>query len=137
MTRPTLIDTGPLVAFRNTADQHRERVLALAPQIQGRLVTSWPVITEAAYLLRRHPREVQVLLGSVADGTLTVLPIGQSDSALIAGILQKYADQSLSLADASLMHLAEREGIDAVFTVDPKDFAVFRTADGRSLTVLA
>ena len=45
-------------------------------------------------------------------------------------------NQTLSLADASLMYLAERDDILEVFTIDAKDFSLFRKADGSSLTLV-
>lgn len=34
------------------------------------------------------------------------------------------------------MHLAEREEIEHVFTLDRRDFSAFRTASGKALTLL-
>ncbi len=136
MTRCVLVDTGPLVAMRNTRDQHRDRVEELAQGLPEQLMTCWPVLTEAAYLLRDHPQEVQVLLDSVRKGLLILLPLTAADAALIALILDKYADHSFSLADASLMHLAEREGIEEIFTLDEKDFGLFRSSRGTRLTLI-
>ena len=34
------------------------------------------------------------------------------------------------------MFIAEREGIGTVFTLDRRDFSVYRTTDGRALTVV-
>jgi predicted nucleic acid-binding protein len=136
-TRRVLVDTGPLVALRNARDQHRARIQELARELPQQLYTCWPVLTEATYLLREHPEEVQVLLEGVRQGVLVLLPLTAVDAAPVAAILKKYADQSFSLADAALMHLAEREDITEVLTVDPHDFSVFRTAKGSSLKVIA
>lgn len=136
MTRFVLVDTGPLVALRNSRDQHRERVEQLAQGLPEQLLTCWPVLTEAAYLLREHPREVQVLLDSARTGLLSILSLTAMDAAPIARIMDKYADHSFSLADASLMHLAEREGIKEIFTLDEKDFSQFRSSLGTSLTLI-
>jgi hypothetical protein len=40
------------------------------------------------------------------------------------------------LADGALVYLAHREGIDTVFTLDRRDFSVYRLGDGRSLRVV-
>jgi predicted nucleic acid-binding protein len=40
------------------------------------------------------------------------------------------------IADGALIYLAEREGIDTVFTLDRRGFLVYRLADGRSLRIL-
>ncbi len=43
---------------------------------------------------------------------------------------------SLQIADAALMYLAEREGIDTLFTLDRRDFSIDRTTDGRALRIV-
>jgi predicted nucleic acid-binding protein len=45
-------------------------------------------------------------------------------------------DRSMDFADAALLRVAEREGIDTVFTVDRKDFAVYRLSGRRRLKML-
>jgi predicted nucleic acid-binding protein len=40
--------------------------------------------------------------------------------------MRKYANRPMDLADAALLRVAEREGIRKIFTVDRKDFAVYR-----------
>jgi predicted nucleic acid-binding protein len=136
MTRAVLVDTGPLVALRNKRDQHRERIEALAVQLPEHLITCWPVLTEAAHLLRQHPQEVEVLLNAVHSGVLRIAQLTSADVAVISSIMKKYADHSVSLADASLMYLAERDGIDEVFTIDAKDLSLFRKSDGRPLQLI-
>ena len=40
------------------------------------------------------------------------------------------------LADAALVYLANREGIDTIFTLDYRDFAVYRSAHKRAFRVV-
>jgi len=40
------------------------------------------------------------------------------------------------VADGALVYLAEREGIDTVFTLDRRDFSVYRLRNGRGLRIL-
>ncbi len=37
----------------------------------------------------------------------------------------------------SLMHIAGRDDIDTVFTLDRRDFHVYQTSKGRSLTIIS
>ena len=37
-----------------------------------------------------------------------------------------------NMADAALMYIAEQERFDTVFTLDRRDFSVYRTTDGRA-----
>lgn len=46
-----------------------------------------------------------------------------------------YADLGPQLADASLMFLAETLQISDVFTLDRRDFSVYRLASGETLNI--
>ncbi len=49
----TLFDTTALVGLNSATDQHHEKAIAFSKEILGRCVTSWPVVTEADYLLAK------------------------------------------------------------------------------------
>lgn len=76
------------------------------------------------------------MLAAVESGDIQIFPLDVSDVAGIQAILDRFHDQGFDFADACLMHLAEREGIRHVFTLDRRHFGVFRTAAGEALTVL-
>jgi len=40
------------------------------------------------------------------------------------------------LADATIVYLAEREGIDTIFTLDRRDFSVFRVSMNRAINII-
>lgn len=130
-----LVDTGPLVATANNRDPYHAACVAEAGKLQGPFYTCWPVITEAAYLLRDRKANVQTLLAWVRSAKFRVLPLEAVDMAGVAEILARYEDQQFDFADATLMHLAERESIETVFTTDQRHFSIYRTGDGRSLQV--
>lgn len=46
-----LIDTGPFVAFFDASDQYHKSCLDILKELDGPLVTTWPVVTETFYLL--------------------------------------------------------------------------------------
>jgi uncharacterized protein len=131
-----LVDTGPLVAILSRADQHHETCVEALRQLPGPLLSCWPVITEAAWLLRRYPDALQKLLGSLDRGFVELLPLAGPDAKIISQIMKRYAAIHVQLADAALVHLAEREGIDTIFTLDQRDFSVYRTSRKRTLRIL-
>jgi predicted nucleic acid-binding protein len=65
-----------------------------------------------------------------------LLPLDEADLSGIATILAKYPGLGIQLADACLVHLANREGIETMFTLDRRDFGVLRLARGRKFHVI-
>src|SRR6266849_5566877 len=134
--RRVLVDTGPLVAILSRADQHHETCVNSLRHLPGPLFSCWPVITEAAWLLRGHPRALQQLLGSLDGGFLALLSLSGSGGVAIAEVMKRYADIRPQLADAALVYLAEREGIDTIFTLDQRYFSVYRSGRRRPFRIL-
>jgi len=131
-----LVDTGPIVAVFSEQDEHhqrcREALAALAPP----LLTCWPVITEAAWLLRKRPDAVQKLFASFDGGLFALLALDAADLSAIAALVKRYESSGLQLADAALAHLAERENIRTVFTTDRRDFSIIRLKRNRALKLI-
>lgn len=126
----TIVDTGPLVAMLNRADQYHEWVQDVLAGLELPFWTCEPVLTEAAYLTGRPTELVQM----VADGKLLIgLEIEeQSDS--LARLLKRYAGR-MDLADACVVRLSELHRQSRVFTTDRTDFNCYRR-NGRELIPL-
>lgn len=134
--RRVLVDTGPLVAIVSRADQHHETCVETLRELPGPLYSCWPVITEAAWLLRKHTGAVKQLLNSISEGFLQLLPIDGSEAAQIAKLMEKYKNIRPQLADAALIFLAERDGFDLIFTLDRRDFSVYRSGRERLFRII-
>lgn len=132
--RRTLVDTGPLVALIDRGDADHERCVAVARRLRGELVTVWPVITEAAYLLADVPDAQDALLAKVETQDLVVADLTAADVPSIRALMRKYGDLPMDLADAALVRIAAREGINEVFTLD-RHFRTYRGARGRPFVV--
>ena len=123
-----LVDTGPLVAILREADRYHELCLRTLTELREPLLSCWAVITEAAWILRRHPRAIEKLLLGSNGSFLALAPVSGGEATPIAEIMDRYAGLRPQLADATLVYLAGRENIDTVFTLDRRDFLVYRTA---------
>lgn len=134
--RRVLVDTGPIVAILSRRDQYHRMCVEALRDMPGPLFTCWPVITEAAWLLRRSSAAVQQLLRSLDTGFLELLPLTSDDATAIALLLKKYEDLGIQLADAALVYLATRDGLSTIFTLDRRDFSVYRLARGRAFRIL-
>lgn len=51
-------------------------------------------------------------------------------------ILARHGDLRIQLADAALVHLAKREGINTTFILDRRDFQVLRPARGKKFRLI-
>jgi predicted nucleic acid-binding protein len=57
--------------------------------------------------------------------------LDEADLSGIATIRAQYERLGIQLADASLVHLANRQAIEVIFTLDQRDFGVLRRADKK------
>jgi len=137
ISEPVLVDTEALLALYNARDPYHSACKKQAAALPiGKVFTCWPIITEAAYMLRKHPAERDHLLRQTQQQEFCLLPLRASDVQSIRDVFDKYHDQEVDLADASLVHLAERENINAIFTLDNRHFRIYRRLDGTPFRLL-
>ena len=129
-----LVDTGPLVALFVRNDPDHARVAAWLRGFRGKLLTTWPVLTEVCHFLR--PEVAIGFLRWVEAGGAAVIEMAPEDLATVIRMMEKYADRPMDLADASLVWLAGRSGVREILTVDTGDFGAFRTPQGRAFNDL-
>jgi uncharacterized protein len=131
-----LVDTGPLVAILSRDDAYHEVCVDSLRQMPGPLFSCWLVITEAAWLLRRTPQALQQLLNGIDGRFLELLPLAGEEATAIASLMKRYEDITPQLADAALVYLAMREQIDTIFTLDQRDFSIYRAGRGRAFRIV-
>jgi hypothetical protein len=90
------------------------------------MLTVWPVVTEAMYMLRAYWRAQEALWEMVETGAVEILPLGTDDVARMKELMRKYRDLPMDLADAALVRVAERERVRRIFTLDRRDFQIYR-----------
>jgi uncharacterized protein len=131
MQNAVCIDSGPLVALYRTKQTRHEEAKRFIGSQSGPLVTSFPVITEVVYLLSFSLRAQRKFL-AWAHETLTIDEQTSADLPRIVEIMAKYEDLPADFADASLLALCERRGIEKIASFD-KDFDVYRTKSRKQL----
>lgn len=131
-----IVDAGPLVAILNRLDSQHGSCHKQGLELPRPFITTCPVITEAAWLLRHTSGGVSGLLRMISEGLLECYELDADAAIWIDDFLRKYADQSPQLADASLMYVAENENIDLIFTLDRRDFGVYRLSSNQPLRLL-
>jgi len=134
--RRPLLDAGPLVALFNAKDRHHRLCVETFDSLPAPLLTCWPVLTEAAWLLRRLPRPLDQIAAAHDAGVFKILSLDGDCLAEIAAIMRRYKDIGLQLADAALVYLAERENIRTVFTLDRRNSSIVRLKRNRVLKLI-
>ena len=131
-----LIDAGPLVALISAGDRHHSACRQTLETLEEPLGTVWPALTEAMYLLRTSWAAQQALWEMLERGTVTLLPLTIDDVPRMRVLMGKYRDLPMDLADAALVRIAEREKIGRVFTLDRRDFTLYRPLGIGRFTIL-
>lgn len=122
-----LVDTGPLVALFDPDDRDRARCAGVLGALEhDRLVTCEACVTEAMFLLDFSVRAQAALQAFLARGRLEVLALEPTERLAVAARMERYADLPMDYADGVLVVLAERLRAARVFTLDVRDFSVYR-----------
>lgn len=130
--KSSLIDAGPMIALFDNSDQHHEKVLSFMKQYKGKLVSTWPVLTEVCYMLD-FSRETQLdFIDWIIEGGVDIHNLEQWQLSGIRGILEKYADLPADLADCTLLEVANAEGLNSIITLD-RDFSIYKLENGQLL----
>jgi uncharacterized protein len=121
-----LVDTGPLVALLDRSDPYHLSCQETFSALDDSLVTVWPVVTEAIYLLRAYWQAQDALWEMIQSGAVQIVSLGTDDIPRMRELMRKYRDLPMDLADAGLVRVAERERLRRIFTLDRRDFQVYR-----------
>ena len=84
----------------------------------------------------RRPAASAKLFFRETRGFLELLPLAGAEASDLAEVMKRYQDIGPQLANAALVYLADREGIDTIFTLDRRDFGVYRSAQKRAFRIV-
>ena len=124
MTR-VVVDTGPIVALLNRRDRHHAWVREVLDTIEPPVFTCEAVISEACFLLGQlvggQDAVLELLSNDVVKVDFRMLP--EIDA--LRGLMRKFANVPMSLADACLVRMTELDAQSVIVTLDT-DFRVYR-----------
>jgi predicted nucleic acid-binding protein len=78
------------------------------------------------YLLRSSAEAQRKLWSMIEVGGIRIIQLGKNDCSRIAELMWKYRDLPMDLADGALVRVAERERCKRIFTIDRRDFQLYR-----------
>lgn len=125
-----LIDTGPILALLDRNDPWHGPCVETISQLRLPLMTSAAVLTEVFHLIPEGPRVLNEAWTLIRSGAIMVASLGDDDLDSVRTLMVRYHDRPMDFADATLVHLAHRESLTEIFTIDHDDFETYRI-DGR------
>jgi predicted nucleic acid-binding protein len=120
------VDAGPLLALLNADDRHHARCVGVLREVDGPLATTWIVLADVLDRLRPWPTAQDAVHQLLDRGVLRLAPLDDADRPRLRDLGRVMP----GAAQASLVRIAERDRLDAVFTLEPRAFA------GTSLTLI-
>ncbi len=131
-----LIDTGAILALLNRNDHWHKTCIETFQQLRLPLATSEAVLTELFHLVGDGRHEMESAWRLVRSGALLLLQIENSELHQIHTLMSRYVNCPMDFADATLVYLANREGLSTIFTVNHADFNTYRLDRNRKFRVL-
>lgn len=132
---PGLLDTGPLVSFLAWGVRHHAWVVEQWKRLRPPLLTCEPVLTEAAFLLKREGRAADALFALLERGVIQIALAVREEQSDLRALMQRYRNRPMSLADACLVRLSEIHAGGQVFTLD-SDFRIYRRHGNKVIPVV-
>lgn len=128
----TLADTSGLLALFNRTEPEHEAVRRLVAEIDEPLVVSPYVVAELDYLVATRvgvDAELAVL-EELMGGAYDLAQFDAADLSSASHVIARYRDQSVGVADASIVVLADRFRTREILTLDRRHFGVLRPLSG-------
>lgn len=138
--RSIIIDAGPLISLFAVDDTNHQYYDDLITEISPkglRLITTWPCIVEASYILDDVHRFE--MLHWIEIGGVIVYPFGPEDLGTMTSLMKKHTEpkkSEMDFADASLYWLSTETGITEIMTTDHRDFSRYRLPENRYFHIL-
>jgi predicted nucleic acid-binding protein len=136
MPANALVDTGAILALLDRNDRWHEACVNAFRQLRLPLLTSQAVLTELFHLVGDSRADMESAWNFVRSGALLLGIIEDAELAQLRTLMSRYWGRPMEFADATLVHLANRESLSVILTVDQDDFATYRLDGKRRFRVL-
>jgi predicted nucleic acid-binding protein len=133
-----IVDTSALLAFFDLDEPDHQAVSSVLSAAAEPLVVSPYVVAELDYLVasRLGVSAELAVLRELAGGAWDLAAFGAEDLAEACAVVERYADQSIGIADASNVILAARTRTLTIATLDRGHFEVVRPIGGGRFSIL-
>jgi len=136
MAAGALIDTGAVLALLDGGDRWHWSCVEAYNNSDLPLLTTEAVLAEVFHLTYRNLRDLTGVWRLLRSGAIQMASITHDELPQIQRLMDDYADRPMDFADATLVHLAARESISLILTVDHDDFETYRIGGRKRFTIL-
>lgn len=130
-----LVDTGVLLAAISPRDRRNAQCAQLLADSKVPLMTTLPVLTELVYFIQGNQRLTDLAWRYFESDVIEIAAITDLDLPAIQRLMTRYADRPMDFADATLVHVAGRESIADILTIDHDDFETYRFGRNRKFRI--
>lgn len=131
-----LIDTGAILALIDRSDEWHQACVEAYNRNRLPWLTTAAVLTEAFHHVRRNLCDDRAIWTLLRSGAIVMSIISNEELPQIHSLMMQYADRPMDFADATLVHLACRERLSLIFTIDYDDFSTYRLPRRKRFTIL-
>jgi predicted nucleic acid-binding protein len=117
-----IADAGLLIAFLDRKDEYHPWAARIFERESPPFYTAEAILAEVAAVLESADEVLQM----IELGDLVVALDLQTESSAIRAMIRKYKDRKMDLGDACCVRLSELLAGSVVYTVDKKDFTIYR-----------
>lgn len=122
-----VVDTGFVVALLNTNDKYHQAAVTVYKSLSDKVLLPQTVLAETAYLVGKFGNGAIVpFLRGLRRSRFQLYPLTEQDLTFVAGILEQYEDSRIDFVDATVMAVAESHKLQLIFTIDHRDFSIYR-----------
>lgn len=136
MAGSALVDTGAILALLDRNDRWHHSCVEVYDRTSLPLLTTDAVLAEVFHLIYRNLRDIRGVWTLLRSGAIYKASIAHEELPMIHALMDEYQDHPMDFADATLVHLAAREGISVILTVDFDDFETYRIGGRKRFTIL-
>ena len=121
-----LIDTGAMVAILDRSDEWHDRCVETLSSLRLPFATTAAVLAELFHMIGDDPHGGAAAWAFLRSGAVVLASVEGRDLPALEALMKRYSDRPMDFADATLVHVAERDSLTTVFTTDHDDFETYR-----------
>jgi predicted nucleic acid-binding protein len=135
MPASALVDTGAILALLDRDDEWHHACVEAFRSVSFPLLTTEAVMTEVLHLSIRDFGRIGPAWELFDSDLVTLASLTDADLPDVRALMSQYEDHPMDFAAATLVHVANRESISLVLTIDHNNFETYRLAGNKRFTV--